>query len=89
MARWLKVDAVLHSVADEEKRDLLGLEGLSVQTLIKPITIDLNRIESYAASLDKEGEELDDQVDIILYSGLSMTLKVAFPAFDKLVKKGE
>ena len=86
MARWLSVDAILHSVADEEIKERLGIEELTVQTLIKPITIDLDRIESYAASLDKEGDEVEDQVDVILYSGLSMTLKKGFVEFDKLVR---
>lgn len=87
MARWVQVNALLRSVGDQEKRELMGLDDLEIETLIKPIVIDLYRVESYAPSLDKEGEEVDDEVDIITYSGLSITLKTGFNEFDKLIRK--
>lgn len=86
MAKWQKVNALLRSVADEERREAMGLDNLDVEALVKPIVIDLHRVESYAPSLDKDGEEIEDEVDIILYSGLSITLKYPFSDFDKLVR---
>jgi hypothetical protein len=87
MARWIKVNALLRSVGDQEKQESLGLDNLEVEVLVKPIVIDLDRVESYAPSLDKEGEEVDDEVDIIMYSGLSITLKSPFREFDKTIRK--
>lgn len=86
MAKWLQVNALLRSVAEEERREAMGLDDLEVESLIKPVVIDLLRVESYAPSLDKEGEEIEDEVDIILYSGLAITLKHSFVEFDKLVR---
>ena len=87
MARWIKVNALLRSVGDQEKQESLGLDNLEVEVLVKPIVIDLDRVESYAPSLDVEGEEVDDEVDIIMYSGLSITLKTSFREFDKTIRK--
>lgn len=87
MARWIRVDALLRNVGDQEKNELMGLENLEIETLVKPIVIDLDRVESYAPSLDKEGEEIDDEVDVIMYSGLSITLKSSFVEFDASIRK--
>ena len=87
MAKWLKVNALLRSIGDQERQEALGLEELEVQTLVKAIVIDLERVESYAPSLDKEGEEVEDEVDIIMYSGLSITLKTTFREFETYLRK--
>ena len=87
MARWAKVDALLRNVGDQEKQESLGLDSLEVETIIKSIVLDLDRVESYAPSLDSEGEEVEDEVDIIMYSGLSITLKTSFREFDKTIRK--
>lgn len=87
MAKWLKVDAVLRSVKGEETRERLGMTDLDVETLIKPINIDLLRVESYAQALDEDGEEVVDETEIIMYSGLSITLKIRYTVFDRKIQE--
>lgn len=86
MARWYKVDAVLRNVEDMERNEDLGLTNLEVETLVKKIVIDLDRVESYAPTLNERGEEIDDEVDVILYTGLSITLKESFEVFDEAIR---
>lgn len=86
MANWLRVNALLRNIGDSQKSEILGLPDLEVESIVKPIVIDLDRIESYAPSLDAEGNEIEDEVDIILYSGLSITLKYDYDKFDKLLR---
>ena len=87
MARWFKVNALMRNVSNQDTSEILGID-MPVEILVKPIVIDLDRIESYAPSLDKDGDEIEDEVDIITYSGLTITLKVGFAELDKHVRKG-
>lgn len=88
MARWAKVLAVLRNVNDQEKQESLGLPGFEVETIIKEIGLDLERIESYSPSIDDTGSEIEDEVDVITYSGLSMTLKCSFDELSRLLTNG-
>ena len=79
MARFRKVEAISINVEDEEKRDLLGLENLPVEIGISEVYIDLDRIESFAASEDGQ------HVEILMHSGLHSTLNMTVHDLLKLL----
>lgn len=85
MANWSKLDAIMRNIHDSEKREMLGMDNLPIETLVKPIVLDLDRVESFAPTLDEDGSELEGHVDVIMHSGLAITIRVGFNDFFKAI----
>ena len=87
MARWQVVPVMMHSIQDEEQRDILGMSSQEVRVIQKQATIDLDRVESYAKLIDAEGEDDDTQTDVWMTSGGYMIIQMPFTTFDKIIRK--
>lgn len=74
MARFHRVPAVSRNVEDAERRELLGMDNLPIETDISYVYIDLERVESFA-------ESEDNTTEIIMYSGLHSTLNLTIDEF--------
>lgn len=85
MARWYKVDAVMRNLAAEKQAELLSTDPGDT-SIIRPVMLDLSRIETYTAMYDDEGDVITTQSLITTHSGIEMVLNISFLALDKLIR---
>ena len=79
MAKFRRMPAVSRNVEDAEKRELLGLDDLPVETGISYIHVDLDRVESFCSSEDE-----NDFTEVIMYSGLHVIFAMSIDEFIKI-----
>lgn len=89
MAKWYKFDTLMRNIHEEEESFRLGLEQKEPTAIIRPVMIDLSRIETYSAMFDKEGEEVEDESVLTMHSGVEISVKMPFYMVDKLIRKAE
>ena len=80
MARFYRLPAVSTNTEDEEKRELMGLDNLPVETGISYIHIDLDRVESFTSSEDE-----NDYTEILMHSGLHAVIAMSIDEFITLI----
>ena len=85
MAKWAKLDTLLRNVSAEEQEEKYGIRLQEDPYIIKPVMIDLSRVETYTAMVNENGEEVKTQSVMTMYSGVEIAVNVSFTKLDHLI----
>lgn len=88
MARWYKFDTLMRNLQEEDEAQRLGMER-EIPSIVRPVMIDLTRVETYSAMYNKEGDEVEDESVLTMLSGVEISVKMPFYILDQLVRKAE
>lgn len=87
MAKWYKIETFMRNVAEETQAQRLGMDDVKPAAIIRPVMIDLDRVETYSAMFDEEGEEIGDESIITMHSGVDIGVRMPFNVLDKLIRR--
>ena len=76
MAKWAKIKSIVVNTEDEERNDLLNIKT-EVVTLLKDLYFDLEEIQFFTNELGSDGNEIENQSQVIFKSGLSVHLMIS------------
>ena len=87
MVKWAKLDTLLRNVTAEEQEERYGIPSQEEPYIIRPVVIDLTRVETYTAMFGDGGEEIETQSLMTMHSGVEIAVNISFQKLDELIRK--